>query len=77
MIGKFQQDFPNAIFFNDAILQNDNFRSWNWQITDSEHQLFIKGRDFVTLNGNGKIAILVGFSNNKTIQNETILFHSE
>lgn len=61
MIGKFQQDFPNAIFFNDAILQNDNFRSWNWQITDSEHQLFIKGRDFVTLNGNGKIAILVGF----------------
>jgi limonene-1,2-epoxide hydrolase len=29
MIGKFQNDFPNAILTNDAILQNDNFRSWN------------------------------------------------
>jgi hypothetical protein len=61
MIGKFQQDFPNAILTNDIILQNDNFRSWNWEIADSEHQLFIKGRDFVTLNDKGQITILVGF----------------
>lgn len=30
LIGKFQKDFPNAILTNDAILENDNFASWNW-----------------------------------------------
>ena len=61
IIGKFQTDFPNAKLSSDTFLQTGNFISWNWEIADSEHQLFLKGKDFVTLNNKGEITLLVGF----------------
>jgi ketosteroid isomerase-like protein len=61
MIQKFRKNLPNSILIGNPVLSFSNYHTWSWTIINKEKNFHLDGRDYVEINGDGKITKLVGF----------------
>jgi hypothetical protein len=61
MIQKFRKNLPNSILIGNPVLSFSNYHTWSWTIINKEKNFHLDGRDYVEINGDGKITKLIGF----------------